>query len=94
MSDSTPNGGTVHRVASTTWPEALNWWTAPAATSAPLATVGPAPLASWVEVQLGSAVPGNGTYSFAIKGASTDPGAHASREGAVANRPQRLGGRA
>ena len=48
-------------------------------------TIGAAPLGTWVEFDVGAAITGNGTYSFAISGGSTDAVDFASRE--AANQP-------
>jgi hypothetical protein len=72
-----PNGGSVFRVGNTlkgtttAWNDAnLSWSTAPDLTGAALGRTG-AVVTGPVEIDLGSAVAGNGTYSFALSGASS-----------------------
>ena len=56
-----------YRNSNTAWTEGgLNWNNAPSMTGAPLAVVGAVSDNSWVEIDVTSAVNGNGTYSFAL----------------------------
>lgn len=93
VSDDGPDGGAVYSVSNnylgtaTAWLESgLNWNNAPAISGTPVAAVGTAPLNAWVEVDVTSAIPGNGTYSFGLSSSSTNSVYYHSKEGA--NKPQ------
>lgn len=89
VTDPSASGGAVHSVSSTSWSETgITWSNAPALGATALAAVGRTSASTWVEIDLGGAIPGDGTYSFAVKGTSTDTAVYASRE--AANRPQLL----
>jgi hypothetical protein len=66
------------------WTETgILWTNAPPISGSALAQPGPVALGTWVELDLGSgAVAGNGTFSFALKSASTDSAEYSTREGA------------
>ncbi|MEO7911346.1 MAG: Ig-like domain-containing protein, partial [Roseiflexaceae bacterium] len=88
--DST-SGGVFNAITNTSWAENITWNTKPAIDGPQLATLGVAALNSTVEVDLTSAIGGNGSYSFAIglPNANTNTLAYASREySTVASRPQ------
>ncbi len=91
--DASTDGGGVYSVSnnyvgtSTPWVETgLTWNTAPGVSGAPLAQVGNANLNAWVEVDVTSAITGDGTFSFALTSASTNIAGYESKEGA--NPPQ------
>jgi len=85
--NASPNGGTLYPVQDTTWTEGtLDWPHRPAFGPTAIGPAGPAPLNTWIEINLGSTIAGNGTYSLALIGASPDPAWFSSSEGA--NRPQ------
>lgn len=74
------SGGRVHRVPNN-WTEAgITWRNAPDISLPRLSRVATATVGTWVEFDLGSAITGNGTYSFAISGGSDDAVDYASRE--------------
>ena len=88
--DST-SGGIVQSVSNNTWLEALTWSSKPAIDGPVRATLGAVALNTAIEVDLGAAITGNGSYSFAIvlPAGNTNTVGYASRENStVANRPQ------
>jgi PKD repeat protein len=79
--DGSINGGSVYQVANTTWTESgITWNNAPAITGTALSSLGTVAAGTWVDFNLGSAITGNGTYTFAISGGSNDFVDYASRE--------------
>jgi PKD repeat protein len=75
------DGGAVSAV-STSWSEgAITWSTAPPL-GATLASFGAVAAGGWVEVDVTSAVTGNGSYAFGLGSASTDSVYYGSRESA------------
>jgi PKD repeat protein len=81
------NAGTVFPVADTSWAEGtITWATTPTIGSTRIGQGGPASLGTWIEIDLGSAISGNGTVSLALVGASNTAAWLSSREGA--NPPQ------
>jgi PKD repeat protein len=84
--DASPSAGMLYSVADTTWSEDTLTWSNKPALSAAIGPGGAATLGTWVEINLGSTVTGNGTYSFALVGTSTDAAWFSSSEGA--NSPQ------
>jgi unsaturated chondroitin disaccharide hydrolase len=88
--DST-SGGSIHRVTNITWPEAITWNTRPTIDDPVVVTLGAVALNQIVEVDVTTAIDGNGSYSFAISmpSANTNTVGYASREHATAaSRPQ------
>jgi PKD repeat protein len=82
-----PSAGNVFPVADTSWAEGtITWATSPAIGSTRIGQGGPASLGTWIEIDLGSAISGNGTVSLALVGASNTAAWLSSREGA--NPPQ------
>jgi PKD repeat protein len=89
VTDETPNAQGVFAVPDTTWTETgLTWTNAPASVGTPLVSA-PAPTANaYVEFNLPvTAIPGDGTYTFAIKGTATNSAIFRTKE-ATTNRPQ------
>jgi len=85
--DASPDAGTLYPVADTTWSEGtLTWTNKPPASATPIGPAGPAKLGNWVEIDLGSTITGDGTYSLALVGTYPDAAWFSSKEGA--NRPQ------
>jgi photosystem II stability/assembly factor-like uncharacterized protein len=91
--DAGPSGGSVFSVSnnfagtSTPWSESgLTWNNAPAVGGSALAGIGAVSINTWVEVDVTSAVTGNGTFSFAVSGNSSNVVDYSSSEGA--NPPQ------
>lgn len=86
VSDASNSGGTAYAVADNSWGETTITWNNRPARGATLGGVAVAAVGTWVEFNLGTAVSGNGTFSFALSGGSTDAVDYHSREGA--NDPQ------
>jgi len=77
------SGGSIHAITSCTWSEStVNWNTQPAIDGPALATLGAVTAGQVVDFDVTSAIPGDGTYCFAIDTASTDGVDYNSREGA------------
>jgi hypothetical protein len=86
VKNESPAGGALYAVPDSSWSEsALTWNTRPALGSL-IMNIGAATLSTWVELDVASVVTGNGTYSFAIAGVSSDVVYYSSREGT--NLPQ------
>ena len=80
------NGPAVYRTA-TTWSEStVTWSSRPALSGGALADLGAIATATWVEYNVTPAIAGNGTYSFALVGSSSDGATFHSRE--TSQRPQ------
>jgi hypothetical protein len=74
-------GGSVHRISDTAWNErSVTYRTRPLVDGPTLATVGTVRLRQVVDFDVTAAVPGDGTYSFAIDSASTDVVRYLTRE--------------
>lgn len=86
VNNASPNGGDL-TTSATNWSEGgLTWSTRPTTGTAVIASTGTVATGQWVELDVGSVVAGNGTYSFALKGASADVAMYDSSE--AANKPQ------
>jgi len=89
VTNPSPVGGSVARVASQTWGENVPWNAAPVADPLPVATIGKAGLNTWAQFNVLPIITGDGTYSMRISSTSADGVAFVSREGAnTAQRPQ------
>jgi hypothetical protein len=87
VTDPSPDGGGAYSVGNGWTETGILWSNAPPISGNALAQAGPVALSTWVELDLGAgAITGNGTYSFALKSASTDSAIYSTREGA--NPPQ------
>jgi hypothetical protein len=93
VTGASPDGGSVYPVANTLngkttlWNDAnITWSSAPLLSGAPLARAGAVAVGS-VDIDLGTAIRGDGTYSFALAGSSTTSAYYKSRE-AGAGAPQ------
>jgi FlgD Ig-like domain/IPT/TIG domain/Beta-propeller repeat len=91
--DAGSDGGSVFSVSnnfaatSTPWTESgLTWNNAPAPSGSALDAAGSVSVNTWVELDVTSAITGNGTYSFALTGGSNNVVDYSSSEGA--NSPQ------
>ena len=81
VKDASADGGSLY-AAPTGWAEStITWNNAPAITGSPLGRIGAANLGSWVVIDLGAAIAGDGTYSFALASSSADSVYYSSREG-------------
>ncbi|MDQ4019977.1 MAG: PKD domain-containing protein, partial [Actinomycetota bacterium] len=81
VTDASPDGGAVYLVGNEWTETGITWNSAPPIAGAPVASTGSVALNTWVEVDVTAAVSGNGTYSFALKNASTNSAIYSSREG-------------
>ena len=87
VTDASTNGGSWYKVANTWTETGVNWNNKPDVTGAPLAgTAGAATLGTWMEVDVTSAVTGNGQVSLEATSPSTNTAAFATKE--TANAPQ------
>jgi myo-inositol-hexaphosphate 3-phosphohydrolase len=87
--DESVDGGMVHAVANdytvtaAPWLESgLTWNNAPPLAGAALDLKGAVPLGTWVEFDVGAAVPGEGVYSFGMASNSANIAGYSSKEGA------------
>jgi prepilin-type N-terminal cleavage/methylation domain-containing protein len=79
--------GTVYRTTDNGWTETgITYNNSPATTGSALLNIGSVTAGDWVEVTVTGIVTGNGTYTFAIMGSSSDVAYFSSREGA--SRPE------
>jgi trimeric autotransporter adhesin len=84
--DGSTAAGSIYGATDTGWSEGtLTWSTRPEVGSL-LAAGGSAPVGTWVEFDLGTAVAGDGAYSFALKDGNGNAVWYSSKEGA--NDPQ------
>jgi trimeric autotransporter adhesin len=91
VNDASPDGGSVYAVSSGWTETGINWNNAPALPGSSIRSIGVTPpVGSWVDVDLGTAVTGNGTYSFAIANNNTNSAYYSSRQGT--NSPQLIVG--
>ena len=72
MTDPSPDGGSVYRVADGWSETAITWANAPAVAGSSLASAGATATGSWVEYDVTPAVTGNGPVSFAITTTSSN----------------------
>ena len=79
VTNSSDDGGSVYLVSnnyvgsSTPWIESeLIWNNAPPLAGSPLGHIGPVRRYTWIEVDVASAINGNGTYSFGLSNTSSD----------------------
>ena len=86
--DNSPNGGAFTEASSNVWTEGtVTWSTAPGAGTT-VATIGQVVSGSTYKVDLSSLIHGDGTYTLRITSTNSDGADYASREGALASRPQ------
>jgi hypothetical protein len=82
-------GGSVAKMSNTSWSEStVTYNTRPAIDGAPLATLGAVSVDQWYELNVTSAVTGNGTLSLGMNSISTDGAFYSSRESGSATAPQ------
>jgi hypothetical protein len=86
--DGSPLGGDIHLVSNhyagttTPWEElGITWDNAPTAPEPPIASHAAVSTDTWVEFDLTSAIPGDGTYSFCLQSTGTNSVRYNSREG-------------
>jgi chitodextrinase len=77
-------GGVFHRAADTSWGEStVTWNNQPSADAATIASLGSVSALSTYEVDVGSLVTGDGTYTIQADSTSTDGAYYSSKEGSV-----------
>jgi PKD repeat protein len=81
VTDPSTVAGSIYAVADTTWSEGSIKWTTRPAVGSLLGAGGAAASGTWVEFDLGAAIPGDGVYSFALKGGGSDAVWYSSKEG-------------
>jgi trimeric autotransporter adhesin len=86
VTDPSWDGGSVYSVSSSWTESGITWSNAPAITGSPLGSTGAVATGAWVEVDVTSAVAGNGSVSFALRSGASDSALYSSREGS--NPPQ------
>jgi len=75
-------GGSIHAITNCSWGEtAVTWNTQPTIDGPALATLGAVTAGQIVDFDVTPAIPGDGTYCFAIDTTSTDSAIYNSREG-------------
>jgi len=80
-------GGNFYRVSDNTWQEGtVTWDNAPVADTTLLASLRAVSVNTWYEINLGSLITGEGTYSLKITSTSSNGSGYSSKEGA--NPPQ------
>jgi PKD repeat protein len=81
VTDQSNSGGSIY-LAPNSWSETtINWTNKPVLPATPIATAGAAPLGTWVEFDVSSAILGPGTVSFGHAGGTTNSIYYWSREG-------------
>ncbi|HEX2105388.1 MAG TPA: galactose oxidase-like domain-containing protein [Solirubrobacteraceae bacterium] len=89
VTDASADGGAVAAVGNGWTETGITWNNAPPIPSTPVARAGPTTVNTWKELDVTSAVTGNGEVSFALTTTSSDSQYYASREATTAaNRPQ------
>jgi hypothetical protein len=81
VTDASPDGGRVYATDAGWTESAITWNNAPPLVDPAFATIGATTLDTWAEVDLGSRITGDGTYSFGLASSSTNSGLYSSREG-------------
>jgi PKD repeat protein len=84
--DGSPDCGRWYSVSNTWTESTVDWNTKPDVSGSPAATPGACTTGAWVDVDVTSAITGNGTYSFEATSGSTNTAEFSSREGT--NPPQ------
>jgi PKD repeat protein len=87
VTDGSPDGGSVFKVGNSWTETGITWATAPAIGGSSLGAAGATTNGTWAEVDVTSAVTGNGEVSFALTTTSSNSSYYTSREGAT-NKPQ------
>jgi hypothetical protein len=75
------SGGSVYRVSNSWTQSGITWNNAPAINGAPrLALIGTTTTGTWLEINVTTAITGNGTYTFRISGGNSNQAEYSSRE--------------
>jgi len=87
VTNSSSQGGTIHRLLNNTWSETnVSWNTAPAADTTTLVDLGRVYSGSYREIDLSSLVTTDGAYGIKITSTSSDTAVYSSKE--ATNKPQ------
>ena len=86
VADGSDDCGSWYKVDNGWTETGVNWNNKPVVSGSPVATVGDGTTGTWVDVDVTSAITGNGTYSFEATSGSTNTAEFSSREGT--NPPQ------
>jgi len=86
VTDASSRGGDWYLVSNDWTESTVVWGNKPAISGNPVASVGAVSVGTWVEIDLTSAITGNGTYSFEATSTSTNTTAFSTSQGA--NPPQ------
>jgi len=86
VEDASARGGDWYLVSNDWTESTVIWGNKPAISGSPVASVGAVTVGTWVEVNLTTAITGNGTYSFEATTTSTNTAAFATSQGT--NPPQ------
>ncbi len=81
VKDGGPDGGSVYAVSNDWTESSINWRNAPSISGIALDGAGSVSAGQWVELDVTSAVSGNGPVSFALKGTKSDIVTYHSKEG-------------
>lgn len=81
VKDPSAVGGDLYGVPDSSWGETTLTWSTNPLLGSLIISIGNAALNTWVEIDVGSIVTGNGTYSFAVTGVSNDVVYYSSKEG-------------
>jgi PKD repeat protein len=82
VNDASPDGGSVYAVSSGWTESGITWSNAPVLPGSPVSSIGATtPVGSWLDVDLGAAITGDGTYSLAIASNSANSAYYSSRQG-------------
>ncbi len=89
VTDNSDSTGTLYRTEAGWSESALTWASRPAVVGSPVAAAKPAPVGTWVELDVSLVVTGPGEYAFTLADPPANAVAFASKEsGTAANRPQ------
>ena len=87
--DASDKGGDVYWVPDNSWQEkTVNWNTEPAADPTLRASLGAVSANTWYDVDLGSLVTGDGTYSIRMASTSSNAAGYSTKEGVTGSSPQ------
>jgi hypothetical protein len=81
VTDASPDGGRVYATDAGWTEPAIRWSNAPPLVEPAFAAIGATTLDTWAEIDLGSRIAADGTYSFGLASSSTNSGLYSSREG-------------